>query len=174
MEDRVVFNRRYRMRDGSVRTNPGVGNPDVVAPMGPIDPEISAMLCLQGVDGEVIGLLANYALHYIGMPESAYSISADYFGIFSTLIQRMRNASFVAALSNGACGDINNIDVLGDNRPVKDRSLHAERVAGLIAAGASCGCGMRWILNPMCLLGRRCKRWFWRASQHLLRLIWRG
>lgn len=142
LEDRVVFNRRYRMRDGSVRTNPGVGNPDVVAPMGPIDPEIG-VVCLQGVDGEAIGLLANYALHYIGMPESTYSISADYFGIFSTLIQRMRNASFVAALSNGACGDINNIDVLGDRRPVKDRSLHAERVAGLIAAG------VLWVWNEM-------------------------
>lgn len=142
LEDRVVFNRRYRMRDGSVRTNPGVGNPDVVVPMGPIDPEIG-VVCLQGVDGEAIGLLANYALHYIGMPESTYSISADYFGIFSTLIQRMRNASFVAALSNGACGDINNIDVLGDRRPVKDRSLHAERVAGLIAAG------VLWVWNEM-------------------------
>lgn len=142
LEDRVVFNRRYRMRDGSVRTNPGVGNPDVVAPMGPIDPDIG-VVCLQGVDGEAIGLLANYALHYIGMPESTYSISADYFGIFSTLIQRMRNASFVAALSNGACGDINNIDVLGDRRPVKDRSLHAERVAGLIAAG------VLWVWNEM-------------------------
>ncbi len=142
LEDRVVFNRRYRMRDGSVRTNPGVGNPDVVAPMGPIDPEIG-VLCLQGVDGGAIGLLANYALHYIGMPESTYSISADYFGVFSTLIQRMRNASFVAVLSNGACGDINNIDVLGDRRPVKDRSLHAERVAGLIAAG------VLWVWNEM-------------------------
>lgn len=142
LEDRVVFNRRYRMSDGSVRTNPGVGNPDVVAPMGPIDPEIG-VLCLQGVDGETIGLLGNYALHYIGVPESTYSISADYFGVFSTLIQRMRNASFVAALSNGACGDINNIDVLGDKRPVKDRFLHSERVAGLIAAG------VLWVWNEM-------------------------
>ena len=142
LEDRVVFNRRYRMSDGSVRTNPGVGNPDVVAPMGPIDPEIGA-LCLQGVDGGAIGLLANYALHYIGVPESTHSISADYFGVFSTLIQRMRNASFVAALSNGACGDINNIDVLGGTRPVKDRFLHSERVAGLIAAG------VLWVWNEM-------------------------
>ena len=142
LEDRVVFNRRYRMRDGSVRTNPGVGNPDVVAPMGPIDPEIG-VVCLQGVDGRAIGLLANYALHYIGVPESTYSISADYFGFFSTLIQRMRDDHFVAALSNGACGDINNIDVLGDRRPVKDRSLHAERVAGLIAAG------VLWVWNEM-------------------------
>ncbi len=141
-EDRVVFNRRYRMSDGSVRTNPGVGNPDVVVPMGPIDPEIGA-LCLQGVDGDAIGLLANYALHYIGVPESTYSISADYFGVFSTLIQRMRGDPFVAALSNGACGDINNIDVLGDKRPAKDRSLHSERVAGLIAAG------VLWAWNEM-------------------------
>ena len=43
-EDRVVFNRRFHMRDGSVRTNPGAGNPDVVKPTGPVDPAID-ILC---------------------------------------------------------------------------------------------------------------------------------
>jgi hypothetical protein len=142
MEDRVVFNRRYRMRDGSVRTNPGIGNPDVAEPMGPIDPEIGVLgLCKQ--DGLPMGLLANYALHYVGVPDSEHAVSADYFGAFSTLFQRLIHVPCVAALSNGPCGDINNVDVLGGKRPQNDRFQHSERVAGLIAAGAL------WAWNEM-------------------------
>jgi neutral ceramidase len=134
-EERIAFNRRYRMKDGSVLTNPGIGNPEVVGPVGPIDPEVG-VLCLRRPGGETIGLLANYSLHYVGIPEDADSISADYFGVFSQMIQRLRGATFVAALSNGACADINNIDVLGGARPKNDRYQHTERVAALVAADA--------------------------------------
>lgn len=141
-ESRVAFNRRFRMADGSVRTNPGVGNPDVVESVGLIDPEIG-VLCMQRVDGQTIGLLANYALHYVGAPDSERSVSADYFGAFSAMVQRLKDAKFVAALSNGACGDINNTDVMGGTRSKNDRFQHSERVAGLIAAGAL------WAWNEM-------------------------
>jgi len=141
-EDRVVFNRRYRMKDESVRTNPGTGNPEVAEPLGPVDPEVGA-ICLREPDGDTIGLLGNYTLHYGGGGDHERAISADYFGMFGQLIQRMRGESFVAALSNGACGDINNIDVLGGTRPKNDRYQHTERVAALIAAQAL------WAWNEM-------------------------
>ena len=35
----VVFNRRFRMRDGTVRMNPGRRNPDALAPVGPDRPQ---------------------------------------------------------------------------------------------------------------------------------------
>jgi neutral ceramidase len=154
-EERLVFNRRYRMRDGTVLTNPGIGNPDVIEPVGPIDPEVG-VLCLrrvvgrpnpaasrrdvgaergsgEGCGGETIGLLANYSLHYVGIPEDGFAISADYFGYFGSMIQRMRGEAFIAALSNGACGDVNNIDVLGQSRPKNDHYQHTERVAARVA-----------------------------------------
>ena len=36
----ISFIRRYRMKDGSCRTNPGVGNPDIVAPIGVPDEQV--------------------------------------------------------------------------------------------------------------------------------------
>lgn len=141
-EERVAFNRRFRMRDGSVRTNPGIGNPEVVEPVGPIDPEVG-VLAMRRPGGETIGLLGNYTLHYVGVPDDADTISADYFGCFSGMIQRMRGETFVAPLSNGAAGDINNIDVLGGARPKNDRYQHTERVAARVAAAAF------WAWNEM-------------------------
>jgi hypothetical protein len=134
-EDRVVFNRRYRMADGSVQTNPGIGNPKVVEPAGPVDPEVG-VLALRRPGGSTLGLLANYALHYVGIPDDADAVSADYFGFVSALLQRMKGETFVAALSNGASGDINNLDVLGGTQPRNDRYQHTERVAALVAAAA--------------------------------------
>ena len=117
-EDRVVFNRRFHMRDGGVRTNPGSGNADVIEAAGPVDPEVG-VLCLRRAGGGTVGLLGNYALHYVGGGDHERAVSADYFGWFSQFIQALCGETFVAALANGACGDINNNDVLGTSRPKK-------------------------------------------------------
>lgn len=134
-DDRLVFNRRYRMADGTVQTNPGIGNPEVVEPAGPVDPEIGVMV-LRDECEDTIGVLGNYALHYVGIPDDQNAFSADYYGFFSTMIQRLRAESFVAALSNGASGDINNFDVLAGARPLNDRYQHCERAGALVAANA--------------------------------------
>jgi len=48
----------------------------------------------------------------------------------------LQGETFVAALSNGACGDINNNDVLGGSRARNDRYQHTKRVAALVASAA--------------------------------------
>ena len=56
-------------------------------------------------------MFANYALHYVG--NTGPQVSADYFGEFSRLMPIRLGASskqFVAMLSNGTSGDINNIN----------------------------------------------------------------
>ncbi|HEX2037564.1 MAG TPA: hypothetical protein VHS99_25590 [Chloroflexota bacterium] len=145
-EHRVAFNRRYRMRDGTVQTNPGVGNPEVLEPAGPTDPEVGVLGVRRpgaGESGGAIGLLANFALHYVGTPDAQRAVSADYFGYFAQQIQRLRGESFVAALSNGASGDINNIDVLGGSRPANEHYQHTARVGAVVAAAAL------WAWNEM-------------------------
>ncbi|MCZ6677183.1 MAG: hypothetical protein O7E52_08025, partial [Candidatus Poribacteria bacterium] len=83
--------------------------------------------------GQPISVLANYALHYVGAP--GHMISADYFGLFAEELQKMAGANFVAMLSNGCSGDINNIDV---HHPPADRRPFAQtrKVARMVAAEA--------------------------------------
>ena len=129
-EPRCVFNRRFRMKDGTVKMNPGYNNPDIVETVGPTDPDIAALF-VETVDGQPIAVLANYALHYVGAP--GHTVSADYFGLFAEELQRMAGAEFIAMLSNGCSGDINNIDVY---HPPTDRRPFAQtrRVARMVAA----------------------------------------
>jgi neutral ceramidase len=122
-----VFHRRWLMKPGTslpnpfggtdqVRMNPGVGNPDLLEPAGPTDPEI-AFLAVRSIEGRPIALLANYSLHYVGGVPRGH-ISADYFGYFAEEVARLLDARqttppFVAMMSNGTSGNINNINYRG-------------------------------------------------------------
>ncbi len=117
-----VFNRRWLMKDGSippdpfggttdrVRMNPPFASQDRLRPSGPVDPEV-AVLSVRSVDGDPIGLLANYSLHYVGGIPAA-QVSADYFGEFARVIEERLGSrqGFVGILSNGTSGNINNLD----------------------------------------------------------------
>ena len=139
-ESKPLGNRRFFMKDGTVRTNPGILNPDMVKPAGPVDPEIS-VLCVREPSGKTISLLVNYAMHYAGLSptekrEDMYTISADYFGVFSEMIQHIRGERFVAILANGTCGDVIMFDAMKPHRRENKFFGHAERVAALVAAKA--------------------------------------
>jgi hypothetical protein len=116
-----VFNRRWYLKPGKmplnpfgemdkVKMNPGRG-PDVLdRPAGPVDPDVTILSVRDAKTRKPLALLANYALHYVGgVPRG--ELSADYFGEFARLVpSRVRGAEgFVAMMSNGASGDINNI-----------------------------------------------------------------
>jgi hypothetical protein len=145
-EPSELFNRRWYVRDeellknpfggiDKVRMNPPRGNPALIKPAGPIDPEIS-FLSVQSRDGRPIALLANYSLHYVGGVGKG-EVSADYFGIFSERIGQLLNADsaerpFVGMLSNGTSGDVNNIDFRQRSQPYENyekMSEVAEKIA---------------------------------------------
>lgn len=126
-----VFNRRWKMKPGSiapnpfgkvdqVKMNPGVGNPNLVEPSGPTDPEVF-VLSVVSAEGRPIALLADYSLHYVGGTGPGH-ISADYYGVFCDRIQELLKADrqdppFVGMMANGTSGNINNVNFGG--APVK-------------------------------------------------------
>jgi neutral ceramidase len=125
-----VFNRRWFLKPGrmapnpfgkmdQVKMNPPNSSETLDRPAGPTDPDIT-VLSVQTHKRQPLGLFANYSLHYVGgMPPA--QVSADYFGEFARLMPSRLNASssFVAMMSNGASGDINNIP-FGSSRPPRE------------------------------------------------------
>ncbi|WP_417377950.1 hypothetical protein [Gimesia sp.] len=125
-----VFNRRWFLQPGKmpanpfgkmdiVKMNPGTSPAVLERPAGPVDSELM-VLSIQNQKRKPLALLANYALHYVGGIPQRHA-SADYFGEFARLMpSRLRaGQDFVAMMSNGASGDINNIPFLV-NRPPRE------------------------------------------------------
>lgn len=128
--DEQAFNRRWFVTEpyenpfgvttDKVRMNPGYnkGGGKVSKPAGPVDPTLP-MLAVRSSKGDKkpIGLLANYTLHYVGNPprtaDGKTQLSGDYFDRFARIMAEKvapGDESYVAILSNGTSGDINNID----------------------------------------------------------------
>ncbi len=146
-----VFNRRWKMKPLSippnpfgeqtdqVRMNPPAGNPNLLEPAGPVDPQVS-FLSVRHADGRPMALLANYGLHYVGGTSRGH-ISADYFGVFANRIGQLLDAEhldppFVGVLSNGTSGDVNNINFREKRRrylPYAKMRAVAHDVAGAVA-----------------------------------------
>ena len=87
-----------------------------------------------------IAPLANYSLHYVG---GNPNLSADYFGAFADRIAQLlgqENGSgpFVAIMSNGTSGDVNNINfggpAPGKQKPGEQIKLVADSVAKTVLA----------------------------------------
>ncbi|HEY8742965.1 MAG TPA: hypothetical protein VIU62_07700 [Chloroflexota bacterium] len=135
----VTFCRRYRMRDGTVQMNPGRGNPDIVEPASPVDPVLTVLYCEDSERREPLALWANYTLHYVGT-DHADAISADYFGRFCRIVEAGLGGGALALLTNGASGQINNVDVHDPHQP--GGAYQAERVARVVAGNALAGAGL--------------------------------
>lgn len=107
-EEGIAFNRRYWMKSGKVVTNPGIGNPDIIKPAGPIDPEVG-VLRIENSEGNLIAVLINYACHADTV--GGNHISAGYPGYTCRVVEDVEGEGVIALFFNGASGDINHIDV---------------------------------------------------------------
>jgi neutral ceramidase len=137
-EPSEVRNRRWFLQPGTMPPNP-LGEQDqvktnanrnhLVKPAGPIDPEI-CVIDVRTNRNKPLALIANYALHYVGgvpkkVDENGREVgmaSADYFGEFSRIMPfRIGGVNppdnFVAMMTNGASGDINNLVFTGSRAP---------------------------------------------------------
>lgn len=112
----VSFNRRFVMRDGSVKTWMNWQNPDVVRAAGPIDPEIG-LIVARSNDGTPRGILSNFALHLDTVGGTKWSADYPHFIEYSL---RKNNSDVISIFGTGCCGDINHVNPRSPERNKAD------------------------------------------------------
>jgi len=110
----LSFNRRFHMKNGTVRFNPGILNPDIVRPAGPIDPEVGIVFFDEADNGSAAAALVNFTLHLDTVGGTMYA--ADYPYYLERALRETYGDQFVLLFGTGTCGDINHIDVTKKER----------------------------------------------------------
>ena len=113
-ESRYVFNRRFRMKDGTTCTHPGAHNPEIDCPAGPVDPEVGVLGAWRK-DGTLLGCVVNYACH--GTVISGGTASADWIHYMQRAVKKIMGEDSVAVFLNGAAGDITQVNNLSYETP---------------------------------------------------------
>ncbi len=131
----LAFNRRYWMKGGGVMTNPGVKNPDIVKPEGPVDREIGVLAVEQ--DGRTVAILAHIVNHTDTVGTS--QVSADWPGRMERCIQAALGYDPLVMTLIGCAGNVNQFDVSSDAyqgyayaRAWELGRCYAERVVALL------------------------------------------
>ena len=116
---RISFLRRYRMKDGSIRTNPGVNNPDIAEPIGALDETVRVLRVRRAGKGDIA--ILNFATH----PDvvGGEMISGDWPAFARRIFERAEPGVNCVFL-NGAQGDVNH--VCTDPRPGEREGLHPD------------------------------------------------
>ena len=134
----ISFVRRFRMKDGKVRTNPGVGNPDILHPIGDVDDRVN-VLRFDREGAETI-VLTNFGCH----PDvvGGNLISGDWPTLYRAKLEKAMD-NVKTLFFNGAQGDINHVNVWakgGDHNDMfhdfddVDRGYgHARHMANVVA-----------------------------------------
>ena len=110
----VSFVRRYRMKDGRARTNPGFQNPDILHMLTEPDDQ-SQLLIIKREGKPEIGIV-NFQVHADTM-RAGENISAD-FPKFVRDTYELNVPNSLCMFINGTCGDANHFDLRLD--PDKD------------------------------------------------------
>lgn len=102
----IAFVRRFRMKDGSIQTNPGVNNPDIVEPIGDVDESVNVLRFDRDEADSIV--LVNFADH----PDTVggCKISADWPGFLRKTVEKTLD-HVKCIFFNGAQGDVNHVNV---------------------------------------------------------------
>lgn len=130
-EDRVAFNRRFKMRNGLTFTHPRQGNPEIIEPAGPVDPEVG-VIGGWTEDGKLAGCLVNFVCHATTNPGGS---SANYIYYVERTIRGLFGEDVVVVFLAGASGDVTQVNNLSPARNPSSQ-LWAQRVGGCVGAEA--------------------------------------
>ena len=128
MDNRVAFNRRYVMRDGTTVTQPSAAQfKDILHSEGPIDPEVG-VVCFTSASLKRVAMLLHHTCHPVhGV--SGRHISAGWPGAWRKEVEAAHGQGCVPLVVNGCCGNVhhrNHLDPDQRDEPGRIGRLLAE------------------------------------------------
>jgi hypothetical protein len=105
----LAFNRRFHMKSGPVRFNPGKGNPDIIRPAGPVDDSLPILMVRDATTGKPFASFSVFAMHVAVFGGTKFG--ADYPMHLDAELKRKFGPEFVSIFGEGCAGDINHVNV---------------------------------------------------------------
>ncbi len=140
----ISFIRRYRMKDGTTRTNPGFLNPDIDYPLGEADHRVALTLFKRENKPEIA--LINFQTHPCVV--GGYKFSADYPYFLRKTYEAVIPNSYCMFI-DGAEGDTNHFDVTTPEGLPRDGYIFAEHMGRTLAGTALSLYAMARPINPL-------------------------
>lgn len=110
-EPPLSFNRRFHMKDGTVRFNPPPEPAEnILRPAGPVDPDVSWLMLAAADTGRPLGSLTSFALHLD--TTGGVQFSADYPYYLESALRSRLGPEFISVFGTGTCGDVNHVERL--------------------------------------------------------------
>jgi hypothetical protein len=107
-EPNLSFIRRFWMKDGTARCNPGAMNPNIIRPIGVVDPQVNVVYA-ETMANKPLLTYVNFALHLD--TTGGVLISADLPATLAGRLADYRGPEMLTIFGNGACGNINHVNV---------------------------------------------------------------
>ncbi len=151
----IAFTRDYRMKDGTIRCNPGFQRAEeILGPTSPADPEFP-VLFFRDSEGKPLGSISNFACHCDCV--GGYELSADYPGEMSRCLKAEFGAEFVSLFLPGCSGDVNHVDYIGQKKSdYKEMGrILAEKVKTIAEGGESIGAAGLMVARRDLMIRRR-------------------
>ncbi len=112
--------RRYRMKDGSMETNPGRPH-DVLEPIGTPDNSVIVGK-VTDESGKLLAFISNYGVHLDMV--SGTKVSADYPGEISRCVKEKFGEDVISFFFTGPCGNTNHFNGSAEKTPGMYDNIH--------------------------------------------------
>ncbi len=133
-EPDISFIRRFWMKDGTVGWNPGKLNPNIIRPIGKIDPQVNVVYA-ETSEQKPLLTYVNFANHLD--TTGGTRTSADFPATLALRLADYRGPDMLTIFANGACGNINHTDVnwaAGQTSPEEAKRLGIILAADVLKA----------------------------------------